>query len=153
MARQPVKLLFHATDREAKRRAQTSVGILSDGWWELELSPRRPSASQRQRGYFHGVVVRAYYEFLRQQEYTGIDEDYCYELLKARMLPEPKPLVDVVTGEVLGAGRRSTADMDTADYSDFVERCRAYLADMFHIETPDPDPTYGLSAPAQRRSA
>lgn len=145
MPRPPLKRLFSASDATAKADIQRAVGTLADGWWEFTLTPRRPSASQRQRGYFHGVVVRAFYEFLREQQYEAIDEDHCYELLKAKVLPEPPPLIEPGTGEVLAPGRRSTARMDTSEYSEFVEACRAYLADMFHIVTPDPDPCHGLA--------
>lgn len=133
--------------RDWKRRVQSFVGSLPEdaGPYSIDVLPRRETASQRQRGYYFAVVVKAYAEFLRGTGMTlpalfGSFEDMAHSLLKQRLL-----LVAVVDGHgELTHVPGSVARLDVEGMTRLIDDARTYLDDEFGIVTPDPDPTHGL---------
>lgn len=138
-------------DNVAEKRALlTRLGVLR-GPWRVELSRYRETRSTAANRYYWGVVVAAFYNFLREQDYAVNHPEDAHELLKAKFLK--RDVVDPATGEIIETITRSTARLDVGEFADYLTRCRAWLLDFFGIILPD-DPV--LSAPpreALRRSA
>jgi hypothetical protein len=102
------------------------------------LIPRRPTRTLAQNAYWHGVIVESLRQFLAAQDYENCDHDFAHEILKEKFLRVP--VYSPRTGAVMCYRTRSTADLDTAEFTDLIERARAWLADRFNVVVPDPVP-------------
>ena len=107
---------------------------------EFEIRPAKGRSSQANRYYF-GVVIKAF------SEHTGYERDEMHELLAMKFLRiEDDPLT--------GAPRRKrTPKCDTAEFHEYVERCRRFAASELGISIPDPNEAPGQWTPKRRRVA
>lgn len=94
----------------------------------------RPRRSDRQNRMYWPCVVQPFGDFLRAQGEPYTDD----HLLKHKFLRQT--VINKETGEVIGEVTRSTTELTTTEFYDYVEQCVAWLADMFHIECPSPEP-------------
>lgn len=94
----------------------------------VKYRKRRTDAQNR---LYWVAVVPELGRFLRNQGETYTDED-AHELLKAKFLRET--VVNKETGEPIGVVIKSTTKLDTEQFSEYIEKCVAWLADMFHIQ-------------------
>jgi hypothetical protein len=138
MARPTIKLpSIDMTQADNKRRVIQSVGVLT-GLYEVTIEPRRSTRSNQQNKWYWACLVRAFGEYMRDQDYDITSDDECHEFLKARFLATT--VVNKTTGEVLGRRVKSTTELTTEQFSDYCERCRAWMADFFGIIVPVPEP-------------
>jgi hypothetical protein len=119
-----------------KRRLIDSIGPLA-GLYECRIEPRKNTRSSQQNRYFHGVIVEMFYQFLRDQDYDAASPEAAKGFLKAKFLLHE--LVNPETGEVIGRRVKSTAELSSEEFGDFIDRARAWLADFFGLVIPDPD--------------
>lgn len=96
-----------------------------------------------QRRYYFSSVVGEFHKFLREQGEVYTKEQ-AHEILKAKLLRES--VADPRTGEFLAERVKSITELDKREFSVFLEAAIAWLADMFHIEVPDPDTFKGARA-------
>lgn len=126
-----------------KRMVLRRIGTLS-GLWRLELMPYRARRTDAQNRYYWGVLVAAFRDYLNQQDYEITRAEQVHELLKCKLLT-----VDVAnpaTGEIIGQRVRSTTELSVEEFTDYVERARAWLLDFFGIIVPDPEPVLTAKA-------
>jgi hypothetical protein len=78
--------------------------------------------------------VHPFAEFLREQGENVTDDD-AHQILKTKFLRV------VVQDEKAGwlEYTRSTTSLNTDEFNDYLDRCSAWLFDMFGIQTPDAD--------------
>lgn len=132
MSRPSIKAVIDLPNREiADRLAEFS------GLYRIEISPARNQRSNRQNRWYWGCIVAAFADYCNEQDYEITEPDQAHEFLKARFLAVTVRCRD--TGEVIGRRVRSTTELDTAQFADYCERCRSWLADFFGIVVPDPD--------------
>lgn len=112
------KLTF--SDREAFERY---VRNLKDGPFEVIVRKARVQRSLSQNSYYHGIVVKLI------ADCCGYEPEDCHRALRARFLSEP--------GELGLARVKSTTELDTREFSDYVEQCRQLAAE-FGVYIPDP---------------
>lgn len=79
--------------------------------------------SLSQNAYYHGIVVKLI------ADHCGYEPEDCHQALRTRFLSEP--------GELGLARVRSTTELDTREFTEYVERCRQLAAEM-GINIPDP---------------
>lgn len=101
----------------------------------IEIMEHRPRRSDRQNRMYWPCIVEPFSDFLCEQgQFTTPEE--AHELIKAKFLKKTK--VNPVTGEQFEfAG--STTELNTREFSEFVEHSAFWLHDMFGIKTPSPD--------------
>ncbi len=122
-------------DRDQKRRFLTLAGALQ-GPQEVTIKPWKPRRSNRANSFYFAVVVAALRQFLAEQgDNYSVDE--CHDLLKTRCLGTVK-VFNRKTGEFIAEKSLGSAMLDTSEFSAYVERCIAWLAD-FGIEVPSPE--------------
>jgi hypothetical protein len=104
------------------------------------VRPRNPH-TRAQQGFYWSCVVGSFGKFLREQDMSHSDGD-AHDLLKAKFLRLP---VVSAAGELIGEKTRSTSDLNVEEYSEYIDACVAYLAEMFNVIVPDPT-LYGVSS-------
>ena len=118
----------------AKRAFQARVAGLR-GPWRIELSRYRELRSNVANRYYWGVVVQALYQFLASQDIDITHPEQCHELLKHKFL-----VCDVVnksTGEVLTQRTRSTTELNTEEFAEYLDKCTVWLSSFFGLVLPD----------------
>lgn len=129
-----IRAILNLSDVQTKRRLLAQVGALT-GEWSVELKRWRPTRSNRVNALYHVSRVEALREFFsaQGQEFT---HDECHAMLRDELIP-PKEVLDTNTGEVIMRLRGSSATLNTEEFSAYLERVDARLAEL-GIVIPDP---------------
>jgi hypothetical protein len=101
----------------------------------VEIVKYRARRTDTQNRYYWPCVVQPFADFLRGQGETITDEQ-AHDLMKAKFLTVT--VTNSGTGEVIGDRVRSTTELNVEEFSEYLEKCIAWLADMFGIECPIP---------------
>lgn len=144
MARPTIEGRYNFDVQPERQRFDRDTARLS-GPCEVTIKPVRNLRSNAQNRYWHGVVCRYLADYLSDQDYEVTTVADAHRILAFKFLT-----VDVInpkTGEVIAQRVRSTAELDTKEFTDLIDRSRAYLLDFFGIRTPDPN-QYGVPANA-----
>ena len=104
------------------------------GRHRVEVALYRPRRSDRQNRFYWPAFVQPFAAFLREQG-EGVTENDAHEILKMRFLR--KTIVDEKTGEAMDYVG-STTTLTTSEFNEYLDRCAAWLADMFGFIFPDP---------------
>lgn len=133
-------------NRDIKRRLMTWIGGLA-GHWSIKIKPKKVTRSQAQSNYYFACVVTPLARFLDAQQFDygevgNSAKDAAHEMLKAKFLSRA---VYNKRGDRVGFRVRSHKDLSVTEMVEYTEKCRVYLADEFHIETPNPDRNFAPS--------
>jgi hypothetical protein len=101
----------------------------------VEIVRYRARRTDTQNRYYWPCVVQPFADFLRGQGETITDEQ-AHDLMKAKFLTVT--VTNSGTGEVIGERVRSTTELNVDEFSEYLEKVIAWLADMFGIECPIP---------------
>lgn len=89
--------------------------------------------SLEQNAFYHHVVLhefsRGYYETSGER----ITRETAHEFLKGRFNTK-----EVKMGETLLVIPRSTTELTTTEFNEYIEKCRKFVAEFFGIEIPEP---------------
>lgn len=113
------------------------VAALS-GPHRVEIKRHHKKRSNPQNAYYWGVVLPAFVQF-RHEQGEEFDAEMAHEMFKLKFLR--KSVVNIDTGEVLGQTVRSTTTLNTAEFSEYLEKIIAWLAD-YGITVPEACATY-----------
>lgn len=130
-----------------RERFMEAVRLLGDCEIEIEirrLFPRRSAKIEHedgritfgQNGYYHTIIVPAYIDGEWEQNRQMFDHNTAHDQLKANC--NYHDIVDENTG-VVRRIIRSTADMNTVQFEEYLERCRAFIMEWFGIDCPLPN--------------
>lgn len=97
--------------------ARTILGLSPDKPWRVQLTPHRAKRTTEQ----NALLWAIYSEIAKG---TGHSAEEIHEALKAHLLPRRQ----VTLGDEVLDYPGSTAVLDTGDFSDYVERVRAWAA-------------------------
>lgn len=123
-----------------KRKLMASIGALT-GLYEVKIEPKRETRSTRQNSYWWSCIVHPFFEFLRDQEPSVTEPEQAHIELKRQILGTRGLTIGNVTMRIVPASRTMT----TEEFSDLVDRARAWLLESVGIETVDPDPAYYIA--------
>lgn len=137
MAREKIEVLMNFDAADNRQRAAKAC-YQARGICAFSITPRRPPKSQKQLGYYFGVICDMFCDFLKANGTEDANLEYAHCLLKDKWLKAET--VIPTTGEVV-QWTRSVADLKTLEMTQYVENCRMWLAEI-GVETPDPDPYY-----------
>lgn len=130
--------VFNFSDPEQYARFTRHVATLK-GVYRVKLEKVRDQASAKQRGYYWAVVLPYLARGIRDAWGYAPDAFVSYdahEFSKDAFLKTP--IVDHATGELKGEVRRSTMDLDTAEFTTYIERIRDFAAQFLGVNIPDP---------------
>lgn len=118
---------------DARLRTRIVNAIASKrGTWRIDVTRYRRRRSDRQNRYYWPCCVQPFGGFLRDQG-EGVTDIEAHEMLKAKFL---RKTVEV-KGERVDI-TRSTTELDTAEFNEYLDKCAAWLADMFGFVMPAP---------------
>ncbi len=110
-----------------KQRMMSKIGKLK-GVWEFEMRPRKKSRSLNANAYYWAAFIPGWLEWLREASgEPWITAEQAHEALKKRVLG-PKEIVNKETGEIIDDAAPSTRDMDTQEFTDYLDRAAEFLA-------------------------
>ena len=108
---------------------------LKDGLYELKVDMVFSNRSSQQNKYYWGVIVPACKQGLEEQGTDACLQE-AHNTLKAEC--NYQELVNEQSGEILKVVK-STANRNTKEFLEYVEKCRRFIREWFNIETPDPE--------------
>lgn len=115
-------------DLEIKRQIMSKIGTLK-GVWELSLKRRRYNRSLDQNAYYWVAVVTPFVHWLKDEWGDSIEPEQAHEMLKHKILGVK---YKEVAGESLPIVP-STRVLDVEEFSVYVEKCAAWLAEFCGI--------------------
>lgn len=131
---------------DIKRRLYKAIGTLpEDVPYDIDISPRRLTRSNRANAYWHAVPVEMFREALAAQG-QHFTHDQCHEWLRDRFIDRVTP-ANPKTGEPMEPMPASSRVLDGPAFYDFVERVREWMEDSLGIVVPDPG-DYGIKRAA-----
>jgi hypothetical protein len=146
------ELIVNLSDAREKRNLLDAIRRL-EGMQRVTICSHRKRRSDRQNRYYWPCFVQPFAEYLNAQG-EAVTDDEAHTLLKQKFLR--RSVADPETGEFVGDVLRSTTDLNTAEFNEYLENCAAWLADFFGINVPDPsiyrEPTEATSG-ARRQVA
>lgn len=98
----------------------------------VEISKLPMKRSERQNKYYFGLVV-PYFQAIWKEAIGGLTKDMTHEMLKHNFLP--MDIISPSTGKTVRICR-STRDLSTKEFSEYLDACRAY----YLHETGEPIP-------------
>jgi hypothetical protein len=104
--------------------------------YEVVIKERRGNRSAKANAYYWAVVMPAAARGLTDSQGETYDEDRAHEFFKTLFLG--RPVINRRTGERLATMPGSSAVLDTAQYAEFVEQVRTWLAEYCGVSIPDP---------------
>ena len=107
-----------------------AVSQLKPGQYSCEITEIRKKASNKQRGYYHGIVCLAIAVHL------GWEKEDVHEYIKNTY--NAKEVVNPRTGEIIIIPG-STSGMDTKEYSELTDKVKIYWLQDMGLEVPDPE--------------
>lgn len=107
-----------------------------NGMHRITVVKYRQRRTDAQNRYYWPCVVRPFGDFLREQG-EGYTDEMAHEFLKFKFLRQTVP--NLSTGEVVGERIRSTTELNTEEFAEYLEHCIAYLAETFGIEVAVPN--------------
>lgn len=120
---------FNADNWDEKNIVLTAVRQLK-GPQRIKITKQRKGRTLPQNRWYWSCIVQPFGDFLREQGESYTDED-AHELMKAKFLRIT--IFNKRTGEVIGESVKSTTKLTTDEFSEYVEKCIAWLAEMFGI--------------------
>ncbi len=102
---------------------------------EVTIRKKKKHRSSPQNRYYWGVVIEMIRAGMKDMG-DMVTPEQVHEFLKWRFLRFSK--VDENTGEVLYEYAGSTADLKTVEFSEYVEKCCQFAAEMLGVSIPLP---------------
>jgi hypothetical protein len=103
------------------------------GVHRVEITRDRKLRTQAQNRFYWGVVVNTFRMHLAAQG-EPVTANFCHEMLKNRFLL--KTLFHPTTGEVIGEAARSTTELTTVEFNEYIDNVQKWLGEHFGIEIP-----------------
>src|SRR5688572_22988594 len=101
------------------------------GWWKIAMKRTRPQRSQNQNAWYFAEIVQSLVDWMWRENREVITKDDAHDYLASRFLG-----VDVkVAGAFSIPCRKPTHTLGTAEFSDYCEKCRAFLLDYCNVVT------------------
>lgn len=108
------------------------IGLL-DGDVLVSVQKKRRRRTLPQNRWYQGVILQL------MSEKTGSTQDELHEAMKTMFN------IKIITiGKRVVAIPGTTTTMNTADFSEFIERVRAFAASELNLDIPDPDPNWNI---------
>lgn len=109
------------------------------GKHRVDVVKYRPRRSDRQNAALWPMINEPFADWVTQHWGQPCTPEQAHQILKVTL--NPVTFTNPDTGELVEVPG-STADLDTAGFSEYFERCRDFLAKHCDIIVDDPDPCY-----------
>lgn len=103
---------------------------------EIIIRKAKKIRSSPQNAYYHGVVIPSIRYGLKETQGFLPTADDTHSWLKSKF--NAKEIVNEATGEY-DSFPQSTTGLSTIEFSDYVDRCRAFAQEFLNVTIPDPE--------------
>lgn len=107
-----------------------------DGMYRIEVYKVRKKRSLDQNGWLFGVIYKDILKALQNEGWDFTCVEQVHEYFKALFNKEKR--INKFTGEVIEIGK-STAEMNTVEFSEYCEMLRDYAREFLNIEIEEPN--------------
>lgn len=123
------------------RTLQEYFRTAPNGWYVLSLTKQRRGRTLNQNDWLWGCVYPILFDGLLEAgwEFTSVEQ--VHEFFKEQMAHDK--VVNRDTGEIVEIPR-STATMDTVQFSTYIEKLRQYANEFLNVRIPDPDKNWRI---------
>jgi predicted alpha/beta-fold hydrolase len=129
-----MELILDMSKPEQKRKAHEALNPLT-GIHRVEVVRYRPRRSDRQNRYYWPCFVKPFSDYLRGQGNEHFTDEMAHEVLKRMFLTVA--VVDRNTGAEFERVR-STTELDTGEFNEYLEKVAAFLVTDCGFVVPDP---------------
>lgn len=119
-----------------KKAVENALTLFNDKDIEIQIKEIRKKRSNPQNRYYWGVVIPYIQGLLMQEWGENFDSESIHEFLKSRF--NSQDYVNEKTGEVITISK-STAENNTKEMEDYLEKCRVFAFDFFNARIPLPN--------------
>lgn len=131
----PEAIIDMSDARERSRLLNQALNPLR-GRWRFAWKRYRPRRSDRQNRYYWPCFVQPFAAWMRQQG-NDVTDEQAHDILKHRFL---RVTIAHDAGEFgVHEYTRSTTELDTGEFNEYLDRCAAWLAEFCGIVVPSPD--------------
>lgn len=117
---------------EARCRFLNKLRVLR-GRWRFEFIRYRPRRSDRQNAFYWSCFVQPFAVWLREQG-NDVTEDQAHDILKHKFLR-----VETRIGGEVVSRTRSTTELDTSGFNEYLDNCANWLAEFCGVIVPEPN--------------
>lgn len=135
-------------DEDADKRKLWGVLRTLKGRHRVEVARYRPRRSDQQNKWYWGVIMPMAAHALTESQGETFDPETAHQFFKALFLS--RPVVDRRSGELLTNIVGSSAVLDTARYTEYVEQVRQWMAEYLGVVVPDPE-AFGAAYGSEKR--
>jgi hypothetical protein len=137
-----IKQVVDLSDQGTKRMLINAIRAL-EGPHRVEIVRYRPRRSDRQNSFYWPAFCEPFAEWLSEQQGKRVDPEEAHEIFKRTFLE-----VSVVDedGVVMFDHRgdplqrvRSTQELDTAEFAEYLDNCAQLMVDLCGLAPPDAD--------------
>ena len=107
-----------------------------DGLYRIEVKKIRKPRTNDQNGWLWGCIYPMLLDALLDAGWEFVSVEQVHEFFKAQMTADK--VVNKQTGEIIEFPK-STATMDTQQFSVYVDALRAYAEDFLNVTIPEPN--------------
>jgi len=120
------------TDMSKPSEKQTILAFVRElsGMYRVVIVKYRKRRTDSQNRFYWPAIIAPFGDYLRGQG-SGITDEECHEMLKWKFLRET--IIDPGTGEVIGEKTRSTTELNTTEFSEYIDKVSAYLQETFGV--------------------
>ncbi len=126
------KGILNLADVHQKRKLMVAIGALTSPHM-IEMKPYKPRRSNRANAFYWAAVVTAFVQYNEEQG-VQMEPEQAHDILAKECLGKQN-VVNHRTGEIIDTIRKPTHDLNTEEFSAYVERSIAWLGDL-GIEIP-----------------
>jgi hypothetical protein len=124
-----ISLVVDFSKKEKKEKLWKILKTLKEVKYSFEIKQYRATRSNPQNRYYWGCVLNIL------SQHTGFTPEEMHELLKQKFLPVLKMLPNGEEVKIPG----STAELDTSDFEDYLEKVKQFSIQELDCYIPDPN--------------
>ena len=140
--------VFNMDDGKIKRTLIDHVRGL-EGSHRVSICKYRPRRSDRQNRYYWPCFVKPFSDWLTESQGEPVTPEQAHECLKRTFLN--KLLIHPRTGEVIGETTRSTTELTTVEFNEYLDNVAKLLAELCDYPVAEPDVYHWRDEYGQRR--
>lgn len=113
-----------------------AIAVFPDCLIKIKIEQFGGNRSHPQNAYYWGVVIEEFQAGYHDTTGEAISNADTHELLKHEC--NYKEVINQSTGAILRHGI-STANLSTGEFTEYLERCRAFIKEYFNRNVPEPN--------------
>lgn len=115
----------------------------ASGIHRFELTRVRDQRSHDQNSFYFGVVLKEVQAGISEAWGENLSTEKLHVLMRQKFLTEP--VVNMNTGEVMGEVVKSTTELDTKEFSEYIDQIAKFAGEYLGVTIPEADKYYRIT--------